>query len=262
MKSRETKRSLTARKGGPIAEFDGWFSSAKVSRTITEADRQELKQGLIYETFRRHPEVLWAKRQEYLKTLATFHYSDYRPTPWLHNPWNAVAFEVWEKPWIKLGKRNGELIALAEPDNIGPPGVSMSVSELLPEGEQDVCKYIFPKPPLTMTADSSERPVERVLLESNAEELERLGWKLFAIDCHSKEAVKKAASWICDNHVSKTHRHGTKRLESWTGPLLKWNERFAPSGNPRVQITEPALAAMGTAWKEFGFNGIARPIVP
>jgi hypothetical protein len=244
----------------PIADFSAWFSGNAVSQVSEEKERQDWKLGLIYETFRRHPEVLRAKVQAFQQSQPGWSPSTYREIPWVNSPWNAAAFRFWPKPWSKLKKREkGVLVSWSAAGAKGPPGVSTSVSKLLPDGGTEVCKYVPTKMPMTIKqGDGTESRVELELLETNPE-LEKQGWKLFAIDCRSKAAVKRAATWIIKNHAVKGG-HGTARLESWTSRLNEWNQLFASGPSFRVTILEDNLSQMEKAWKKLKLGRLAPPL--
>lgn len=269
MAKAKTKHAQT----GPIANFERWFSSPAISKEHGEVARQDCRLGLLYEMFRRQPAILSAKRQEFLSKRPGWNPSEYKELPLL-GPWDAEAFTEWERPWrsATLGRSVSEqakrsLIEWSASGAEGPKGVPLSVSKLLRAGESEVCKYVPPKIPLTFPqADKSglkiERDVERLLLENN-DELEKHGWKLFAIDCRSKDAVKQAVKYICDKHVPSGRKaHGRLTLRSWASRLCDWNERCAGNriGQNPVVITEDNLKGMIQAWADLEMASFARPL--
>ncbi|MEN9663086.1 MAG: hypothetical protein RL324_2035 [Verrucomicrobiota bacterium] len=269
MAKHRASRSETA---GPVANFERWFSTHAVSRAKSDAERQDCRLGMIYEVFRRHPKVLQAKRQNFLMNLPGWNQSNFVKTPWLMNPWNATAFQHWEKPWQSATKgqslsklAKSRLADLTAWGTAGPEGVSMSVSELLSARSSETYRYIAQKPPMTVTVpDASghkiESDVTRLRLEDNPE-LENRGWKLFAIDCRSRDAVKKALKGICENHVpARSNAHGRFTLKSWASRLCQWNEKCAGNfvGKRLIEVTDVRIVEMARAWNDFGMDNIHR----
>ena len=267
----KAKRAERISASGPIANFERWFSAQAISGVVGEEARQDCRLGLIYEVFRRDPKILRAKLQPFLMALPGWNPLDFQEPQW--DPWSVMAFAGWEKPWFSakrgrsLSKRTKRYLTHWNAAGAtGPEGVSMSVSALLPAGESEVVKYIPPKLPLTITdADESglkiESDVQRSLLEDNGE-LEKNGWKLFAIDCRSKDAVKQALKFICENHVPERTAHGKFTLKSWASRLCEWNERCVGNfiGPRNVEITASRLEEMIRAWSELEMSELARPL--
>lgn len=245
----------------PFADFSAWFASnylSKIPKGKENAAFQRCKLGLIYESFRRNPKVLRAKWQEFARQLPTWNQAEYQQTPWLLSPWNHTAFRYWSKPWNKLSeKQQNELVQWSAAGAAGPADVSMRFSSLLPTDTSEVCRYVPPKTPMTLNQrNGTTVEVERKLLETDTE-LERHGWKLFAINCRSKDAVKRACGWIIKTHATKTAGHGKVQLQSWVKRLNKWSECCAPSPNCRVTLSPKVLRELATAWKKSDLHPVA-----
>jgi hypothetical protein len=130
----------------------------------------------------------------------------------------------------------------------GPPDVALRVDRVKIKGplESDVCKYVPTKDP----SDS-----DRYLMETDPS-LEKQGWRLFAVDCRSKDSVKRACSWIMSNYA-KTGSRGRHSLASWRKRLSNWNFDLFPQGNAKVALTMEWLTRMEDAWEKHDLASVA-----